>query len=183
MILSAGVIRVHLSMARKQPYSFNMLFYGFSNHPDRYILTGLLMVLITIPTVIPMIAGMFLMFFKGFTLYNIIIFSVLTIISIVLLVIVELQYALSLYLVIDHSQMRPTEALKVSHGIMKGHRGRLFYLILSFVGLHLLSALTLWVGYLWVAPYQAQTMANFYLDVIGETTICSEPYVKTDVSV
>ena len=183
VILSAGVISVHLSMARKQPYSFNMLFYGFSNHPDRYILTGLLMVLITIPTVIPMIAGMFLMFFKGFTLYNIIIFSVLTIISIVLLVIVELQYALSLYLVIDHSQMRPTEALKVSHGIMKGHRGRLFYLILSFVGLHLLSALTLWVGYLWVAPYQAQTMANFYLDVIGETTICSEPYVKTDVSV
>ena len=183
VILSAGVIRVHLSMARKQPYSFNMLFYGFSNHPDRYILTGLLMVLITIPTVIPMIAGMFLMFFKGFTLYNIIIFSVLTIISIVLLVIVELQYALSLYLVIDHSQMRPTEALEVSHGIMKGHRGRLFYLILSFVGLHLLSALTLWVGYLWVAPYQAQTMANFYLDVIGETTICSEPYVKTDVSV
>ena len=77
VILSAGVIRVHLSMARKQPYSFNMLFYGFSNHPDRYILTGLLMVLITIPTVIPMIAGMFLMFFKGFTLYNIIIFSVL----------------------------------------------------------------------------------------------------------
>lgn len=62
VILSAGVIRVHLSMARKQPYSFNMLFYGFSNHPDRYILTGLLMVLITIPTVIPMIAGMFLMF-------------------------------------------------------------------------------------------------------------------------
>ena len=141
------------------------------------------MVLITIPTVIPMIAGMFLMFFKGFTLYNIIIFSVLTIISIVLLVIVELQYALSLYLIIDHPQMRPTEALKVSHGIMKGHRGRLFYLILSFVGLQLLSALTLWVGYLWVAPYQAQTMANFYLDVIGETTICSEPYVKTDVSV
>lgn len=119
VILSAGVIRVHLSMARKQPYSFNMLFYGFSNHPDRYILTGLLMVLITIPTVIPMIAGMFLMFFKGFTLYNIIIFSVLTIISIVLLVIVELQYALSLYLVIDHPQMRPTEALKVSHGIME----------------------------------------------------------------
>lgn len=73
-----------------------------------------------------------------------------------------------LYLLLDHPQMKARESLKISRQIMKGSKGRLFYIYLSFIGLQILCLLSLGIGSLWVYPYQSQTLVIFYLDVVGE---------------
>ena len=48
---------------------------------------------------------------------------------------------------------------------MDGHKGRLFWLDLTFIGWYFLVALTLGIAYLWVAPYISATKAAFYEDL------------------
>ena len=86
----------------------------------------------------------------------------------ILAVFVQMWYALALYLLLDHPQMKARESLKISRQIMKGNKGRLFYIYLSFIGLQILCLLSLGIGSLWVYPYQSQTLVIFYLDVVGE---------------
>ena len=50
---------------------------------------------------------------------------------------------------------------------MKGHKGRLFYIGLSFIPLKLLAILSLGIGFLWVYPYQYMTQTLFFLDLMN----------------
>ena len=51
---------------------------------------------------------------------------------------------------------------------MKGQKGRLLYLSLSFIGMSLLAICSFGIGFLWVNPYQSQTLIAFYRNVTGE---------------
>ena len=52
--------------------------------------------------------------------------------------------------------------------MMKGSKGRLFYIDLTFVPLMLLCVLTCGIGLLWLMPYMQATKANFYLDLVKQ---------------
>ena len=49
---------------------------------------------------------------------------------------------------------------------MKGHKGRYFYISVSFLPLALLCLVTFGIGFLWLAPYMGMTFANFYVDLM-----------------
>lgn len=57
------------------------------------------------------------------------------------------------------------DTITASRHLMIGHKGRLFWLDLTFIGWYLLTALTAGIAYLWVAPYISATKAAFYEDL------------------
>ncbi|MBO0472839.1 DUF975 family protein [Enterococcus ureasiticus] len=57
-----------------------------------------------------------------------------------------------------------------SKHLMKGYKGQLFVLDLSFIGWHLLAILTFGIGYLWLTPYITATKAAFY-ENLPKTTV------------
>ena len=59
------------------------------------------------------------------------------------------------------------DAVKRSFKIMKGHKGELFVLGLSFLGWLILSMLTLGIGLLWLLPYIYVTLRIYYLSITG----------------
>ena len=65
-------------------------------------------------------------------------------------------------------KQKAIQALKESVRIMRGKKGKLFYLQLSFIGIYLLGAIACGIGLLWVIPYMQVTMANFYRKITGE---------------
>ena len=69
---------------------------------------------------------------------------------------------------IDNDNLSALEALQKSARLMKGHKGRLFYIDISFLGLMILSIFSCYIGMLWIYPYIIMTEAFFYLDVTGE---------------
>ena len=80
-----------------------------------------------------------------------------------------LSYGMTPYLLADCPDVKARDALKLSMRMMKGHKGELFVLWLSFIGWGLLSALTcgiLWIFY--VSPYMQNTFALYYLEVREE---------------
>ena len=75
------------------------------------------------------------------------------------------SYALTPYILGDCKNVRAQDALKLSMRMMKGHKGELFVLCLSFLGWLLLSALT--AGLLeifYVGPYMNNTFAGYYAE-------------------
>lgn len=74
------------------------------------------------------------------------------------------------YLLLDFPKYSTLQLLKTSIQIMKGHKGRLFFINLSFLPLILLGVFSI-VGLLWVYPYMQITTALFYLDLMNPRSV------------
>lgn len=77
------------------------------------------------------------------------------------------RYAMVPYLMAEFPELGVMDAMRESKRLMVGNKWRLFCLHVSFIGWHLLSALTLGIGSLWVVPYQYAADIAFYMEVTG----------------
>lgn len=77
-------------------------------------------------------------------------------------IIAYLGYSQAFYILNDNPELTATEALNRSKEMMKGYRGKLFMLQLSFLGWGILCILTFGIGFLWLIPYMNISFANFY---------------------
>jgi uncharacterized membrane protein len=80
-------------------------------------------------------------------------------------IIAALNYALVYFILLDEKEISASEAILKSKKMMYGHRKRLFYLTLRFLGLGVLSIFTLFIGLLWLIPYSYVAYSLFYEDV------------------
>ena len=167
VVLRAGLIRLHLTLARTKEVHLSEVFYPIKHSPDRYIITELILLGIDLLCAIPALLGAGLVYFHESTL-GYVVASVASVISIVLITFVSITYELVYFVMNDNEGLSPIAALKQTRQMMKGHK--LYYLDLqySFLGWHLLSTLTLGIAGLYVEPYLTQTITLFYLDIIGE---------------
>ncbi|WP_195987130.1 YciC family protein [Clostridium sp. D53t1_180928_C8] len=135
-VISVGLCRFLLNMAtRREEARFENLFSGF----NIYLKTLGLNILITLAVV----AGTLLFIIPG--------------------IIVSLMFSQAFYILSEDPSKSITQCINESVNLMIGHKWELFYLELTFIGWWLLSAITLGIAALWVAPYQKLTEANFYL--------------------
>ena len=88
-----------------------------------------------------------------------------TILFIVPGIIVGLMFSQSYYILSEDPSKSITQCIKESVDMMNGHQWDLFYLELTFIGWWLLTAITVGIAGLWVAPYVKVTETNFYLSI------------------
>ena len=143
-IFTTGYIKMLLNISRGQNALLGDLAYGFSHQPDRVILLVILTELIAAACVLP---GILLLIIG--VLAN---FLPVTVIGIYL----------------DAPEKGVIQLMRESRHLMKGHKIRLFYLGISFLGLILLSALTCFLGMFWLMPYMGMTSIQFYRNLLGE---------------
>lgn len=79
-----------------------------------------------------------------------------------------LYYALAQFIAYDNPNMTGKEIVQKSEELMKGNRGKLFILNLSFIGWAILASLTLGIGMLWLLPYMTVTLVCFYEMLAGK---------------
>lgn len=65
----------------------------------------------------------------------------------------------------DTRSMGATSFITESRELMDGHKLRLFWLDITFIGWHLLGMMTGGIAYLWIYPYINATKAAFYNDL------------------
>lgn len=80
-------------------------------------------------------------------------------------IIAAYRYSMAPYLMAQNPDLGVLEAINMSKQMMMGHKGRLFFLELSFIGWAILCVLTLGIGYLWLFPYINASEAAFYTDL------------------
>jgi len=80
-------------------------------------------------------------------------------------IIAQLRYSMAYFILHDHPDMSALEAIRQSKEMMRGRKGKLFLLFLSFIGWIILSVITFGIGFLWLYPYMMTSMAAFYEDL------------------
>lgn len=78
------------------------------------------------------------------------------------------SYAMAPYILADNPELTGGEALTASREMMRGKKWRLFCLDFSFIGWEILSIFTLGILTLWITPWKAAAIADFYETVKTE---------------
>lgn len=138
-----GVMACFLDIARKTHLSYKRLFTGFRSFEFffKFLITEFFQTLF-------LVCWYLLLIVPGIIKYY--------------------SYAMTEFILLDHPEYGPLQAITESKKMMYGHRMRLFILSLSFVGWILLCFITLGIASLWVVPYYGTARAKFYLDVKAE---------------
>ena len=106
-------------------------------------------------------------FFKqvGVVVLNTILCALWAILLVVPGIIKGLAYSMYPYVLRDEPDLSVWQTLKKSEAIMKGYKGKLFLLYLSFIGWFILGAFTFGILYIWLTPYIMTSTVKFYDDV------------------
>ena len=80
-------------------------------------------------------------------------------------IIAAYRYRMATYLLIDHPEMSPLDCIRASKEMMRGHKGELFVLDLSFIGWAILCIIPFVA--VWVSPYMEVTYCNYYQALCG----------------
>ncbi len=73
------------------------------------------------------------------------------------------QYRLIPYLLAEYPTMHWRDAFRISRNLMRGYKRKAFVLDLSFLGWHIFTIVTLYLGGIFYAyPYRCMTNAQFY---------------------
>ena len=78
------------------------------------------------------------------------------------------SYSMAPYILADYPELSGIDAITASRKLMKGKKGRLFCLDLSFIGWIILSALTCGILTLWVGPWMDAAHTDFYESIKDE---------------
>lgn len=168
LVLSAGVSKIHLNMTRNLPFRIQDIFSPFREGTERFFCAAFVMSLLIFLCCIPVIAGSLYFYYSGVFTLSVLILAGSILTSAVLCIFLALVYPFVSFLLLDYPQMKVAAAFKESRLMMLKNKGRLLYLLLSFLGWALLILCSLGIAALWVCPYMNQTMTIFYLDCTGE---------------
>lgn len=171
-LLTSGSCYLYLKIICGRPVSVGDLFYGFKLCPDKAIVIQAWITLITYIANLPQIilAYKFSSYAANYQVSKMLAlmlpYSLSLILSGVVSVFLELFYGQTFYLLHDFPQYTAKELLKKSRRLMVHHKGRLFYIYVSFLPLMLVGLLSFGLAFLWILPYMAATKASFFLDLI-----------------
>ncbi|MDE6405918.1 MAG: DUF975 family protein [Lachnospiraceae bacterium] len=176
-LFSSGSAYLYLKLICGRPVSVGDLFYGFQLCPDKAITIQAWITLITYISSLPQIILNYIMLTTSPShldqLMNLMLpYALSLILSGAVSVMLSLFYAQAFFLLHDFPQYTAKELLQKSRRLMVHHKGRLFYLYVSFLPLMLLGLLSWGLALLWVIPYMAATEAEFFLDLIKHNTNC-----------
>ena len=175
-LFSSGSAYLYLKLICGRPVSVGDLFYGFQLCPDKAIIIQAWITLITYLSSLPQII-LNCLILANITntdkiLRYMLPYALSMILSGVVSVMLSLFYAQTYFLLHDFPQYTAKELLQKSRRLMVHHKGRLFYLYVSFLPLMLLGLLSCGLAMLWIIPYMAATEAEFFLDLIQHNTNC-----------
>lgn len=173
-LFSSGTCYLYLKLVCGRPISVGDLFYGFQLAPDKAIAIQAWITLITFLASLPQYILTYKISAVGKQVEQmmplLLPYALSLILSGVVSVLLALYYAQAFYLLHDFPQYTAKELLQKSRRLMVHHKGRLFYLYVSFLPLMLLSLLSFGLAFLWVVPYMTATQTVFFLDLIQHNT-------------
>lgn len=162
-LIELGLMSIFLDLQFGQIPHFSDLFLCFRNGSDRAVLISLF--LNGIPNVLLIPLSLLISIQKPSVTARAVLI-ILTAVCAVLLIGFMLSYLILPFLFLDFPDLRAAELIRQSRRVMRGHKKRLLYILISFVPLFLLGALSFGIADLWVTAYLCATLAAFYRDLM-----------------
>jgi uncharacterized membrane protein len=138
--MTIGLCAFHLTFAKKGEAELPQIFDGFKQIIQAIIASFLMMIIVSVGYLLFIVPG----------------------------VILSLGLSQTYFIMADNPGIKATDAMQQSWEMMKGHKGQLFMLGLSFIPWAILCVFTLFIGYFWLMPYMYVSFSHFYLQLKGE---------------
>ena len=164
-LLQVGMAFFYLNIACKQPYSLKDLFIAFREQPGKYVLISLVISVVQFFFALPGYACDYFYLINPTDQWMLLSY-ICQIVGQIVTIPIVLALAQSYRLLLDYPSLSAREAMVKSWHLMKGHKGRLFLLELSFLPLEIAAVFTCGIGYLWLSPYMHMTYSLFYLELM-----------------
>jgi uncharacterized membrane protein len=162
----SGQCYFYLKISCDYPVTVSDIFYGFKLCPGKALTMQLYITVLCYIAQLPMTIIGYLMNAGDNSSALMLPYSLAIILCYAVQILLSLTYQQAFYLLHDFPQYSAGELLRMSRRLMVGHKGRLFYIYVSFIPLILLSLLSFGIALLWVSPYISATKTEFFLNVI-----------------
>lgn len=187
--ISFGLIISFIKLKRGEEVSaFDFFKEGFSRFGRAWGLIGNTILKMIIPMILIILSIIIVGISIGFSTVSVfegtatvnslsaisILALIIYIAALVYAIVKGLLYSLSTFVAYDNDQMSTKEAVEESARLMKGNRGNLFVLELSFIGWAILAVLTLGIGMFWLIPYMQVAIVCFYEQLAGKDNSSNE---------
>lgn len=166
-VFDIGLIYLHLNIARHKEAKKSDIFFAFKNKSDRFVIGSFITLLLEFISILPLGIGYLFIFDKDDT-NSILVTIGLGIASATLYLLFKTIFCFIFNVMLDYQDMKLTECFKLSVKLIKGNFFRAIYIYLSFIGMFVIGVLSFGIGFLWIIPYYSQTLALFYLDIVGQ---------------
>lgn len=164
-VFRVGFAYLYLNIASGRRAGVLNLFYGFRSHADKAIIVCFLLTLVKYAALLPYYILNWKYAASGSS--GVFLAACICLVAGYAVIIgVYLNFSQCYYIMLDLPQYGALATLGLSRQFMKGHKGRLFYIGISFVPICLLGVLSFGIGFLWLMPYMDAALANFYFDVV-----------------
>ena len=164
-LLTFGLMMCLLAHTRGKAWQSTDVFRPFLVNPDRYLLLAILGFLAASLTLAPELLASV----SGFSGTALMIVSlILDLIFAAGFIFLMIEFSMSAFVLIDNPEETLAGALKKGYSLIQGHKGRLFVLVLSFIGWIPAALMTLGIGLIWIRPYFLTSLCLFYRALIGE---------------
>lgn len=164
-IFALGSSKMYLSLCSNRPFSLNDLFYGFRSHPDKIIMIQLYILGTVLCCLLPGLA-LYLIYYFTTAIFLIPLIALIATIGFIVMCIRLLDLSQCYYIMLDFPDFSSKQVISMSVKVMKGYRGKLFYIYASYIPLIMLGVISFGLGMLWVLPYIYAVNTNFYLDLM-----------------
>lgn len=165
-LFTSGINYLYLKVSCGRPVTVSDVFYGFKMSPDKALLIQIYLSAWIYISMLPMTICSYLVLVYPHNTVLLIVYPLASILYLVVSVMISLIYAQAFYLLHDFPDYSVKQLLSMSRQLMKGSKGRFFYLLVSFLPLMLLGLLSCGIAFLWLIPYMNATCTEFFLDLI-----------------
>lgn len=169
-LLMPGYIKMFLNITTDQKYGISDLAFALKNKPLKFLGIHLLLFLIGIILGIPFMVVFVVSIITDFIPIMIVLLFLMYIALLVGCIMTTIYFSQCLFILIESTDKGVLQCLRESVELMKGNKGRFFYIMLSFTGMMLLGYASMGIGLLWIMPYIQCTFTEFYLDIKADKT-------------
>ena len=170
-LFTSGEKYFYLKLVCGKPVTLGDVFYGFKLYPNKAVLIQLYLSIWIYISMIPRTILTYMLLLYPENAILALFYSLSMILYLVVSVMIFLNYSQAFYLLHDFPEYSVSKLLSTSRQLMKGSKGRLFYLTVSFIPLLLLGLLSCGIAILWIAPYIDTTYTEFFLDLMKKNQV------------
>ena len=164
-IFMMGLARFYLNLSCNHPYNTSDAFVGFHSHADRIIAVKAFTLILELLCFAPALLCAFLYdCLQSAVCFPIM--SIFLVIGGILYAYISLTYSQVYYMMSDFPEYTARKLLSASRRVMKGHKGRLFYIEVSLIPYFLAGICSCGIAFLWILPFKHTLEADFYLDLM-----------------
>lgn len=172
-LFTSGENYLYLKVSCGRPIMLNDIFYGFKLFPNKAVMIQLYLSVWIFAAMLPMLILSYLLMQNPKSGVLSLAYSLAVILWGIIAFMISIIYSQVFFLLHDFPDYSVQKLLVMSRQLMKGSKGRFFYLTVSFLPLILLGFLSCGIAFLWLVPYMNATYSEFFLDLIKN----SEPVV------